>query len=90
VVRRLQQVLAGNRDPFLRAMAGRAVAATGCVVATAVQAYFVSYRRYRKPMVELGSAVESPFVGQWSIAGLLAHPSTASLATGARGPFKRG
>jgi hypothetical protein len=69
----LQQALAGNRDPFLRAMAGRAMVATGCAVTLAVLAYFVSYRRYRKLMVESGSAVESPSVRQWSIAGLLAR-----------------
>jgi hypothetical protein len=54
-------------------MAGRAAVATGCAVATAVLGYFVSYRRYRRLMVESGSAVESPGVRQWSIARLLAR-----------------
>jgi hypothetical protein len=76
----LQQALAGNRDPFLRAMAARAAVATGCAVAAALLAYFVSYRRYRKLMVESGSAVESPSVRQWSIAGLLARePHEAAI-----------
>lgn len=48
----LHQVMSGDRDPFLRALAQRAMAALALAVALSLVTYVFSYRRHRKLLVE--------------------------------------
>jgi hypothetical protein len=48
----LDRVLAGSRDPFLIAAASRALGATAIAIAVAAAAYWVSYRRSQRLIVE--------------------------------------
>ncbi len=69
----LHEVLLGARDPFLEDMAQRAWTATAIATLLALSTYLISYRRYRRLMLESPSALEGPRMRQWSILRLLAR-----------------
>ena len=48
----LHQALSGNRNPFFAAMASRGLAAVAAAAALSALLYLVSYRRYRKLLLE--------------------------------------
>jgi hypothetical protein len=68
----LDQALIGVRDPFFTSMAQRALLAAGIAVALAVGTYYISYRRYRKLLLEAPVRVATSRVWQWSPIRLLA------------------
>jgi len=55
----LDQTLIGKGDPFFTAMAQRALFAAGIAVALAIVTYYISYRRYRKLLLEAPVRVAS-------------------------------
>ena len=55
----LHQALTGGSDPFFTAMAQRAEFAAGIAVALAMSTYFVSYRRYRRLLLEAPARLQS-------------------------------
>jgi putative ABC transport system permease protein len=69
----LRQTLAGDRDPFCAAMAQRAYAAAGIALTLAICAYLISYRRYRKLLLESPARLAAPGVWRWSVIRLLAR-----------------
>ena len=69
----LHEYLLGDRDPFLAAMAGHAVAAVLLAVALALATYMISYRRYRTLWVENQVRLGAPHRRQWSVVSLLAR-----------------
>ena len=69
----LHQTLTGVRDPFSAAMAQRAQFAAGIAVALAVITYFISYRRYRKLLLEPPVHPGTSRVWRWSPIRLLAR-----------------
>jgi hypothetical protein len=69
----LHQTLSGVRDPFFQVMAQRALLAAGGVPALALVTYFISYRRYRKLIVEAPARLTTSRVRQWSVIRLLAR-----------------
>jgi hypothetical protein len=56
----LYQKLAGNADPFLDQMAGRALVTLGAVSVLTVLSYLVSYHRYRRLLLETPVHLEVP------------------------------
>jgi hypothetical protein len=56
----LHEYLLGDRDPFLTAMAGRAVTGLGGAIGIAVLTYWLSYRRYRRLLLEAPDRVAVP------------------------------
>jgi hypothetical protein len=68
----LHEWLLGARDPFFDSMARRALAATAGVAVLSLLMYLVSYRRYRRLLLESPSALAGPRLRQWSILRLLA------------------
>ena len=68
----LNRKLTGEGDAFLLGMAHRALVATGIAVAVAVAAYWVSYRRYRKLLLEAPVRLAAPRAWRWSLLRLLA------------------
>ena len=69
----LHQVLVGEHDAFFMTMAQRAVVASGIAVALAAGAYLVSYRRYRKLLLESPVRLRTPRIWRWSLLTLLAR-----------------
>jgi hypothetical protein len=68
----LDQMLIGKGDPFFTAMAQRALFAAGIAVALAIVTYYISYRRYRKLLLEAPVRVAASRVWRWSPIRLLA------------------
>lgn len=76
----LQQTLAGRGDPFCAAMAHRGGIAAAGAFALAILTYYVSYRRYRKLMVEAQVHLTAGMVWRWSMLRLLARtPRRAAI-----------
>ena len=69
----LHQTLTGDRDPFFVAMARRAQFAAGLVVVLAIFTYFISYRRYRKLLLEAPVRLARARIWRWSVLKLLAR-----------------
>jgi hypothetical protein len=69
----LHEKLLGDRDPFLGAMASRALLAGAAAGILAALAYVVSYKRYRKLLLESSFEVARPARRQWTLLGLLAR-----------------
>ena len=69
----LHQVLTGDSDPFFVAMARRAQLAAGLVVVLALFTYFLSYRRYRKLLLETPVQLARVRIWRWSLLKLLAR-----------------
>ena len=68
----LQQRLLGDRDAFYGAMAERAWIGLALAVSIMVLSYVVSYRRYRRLLVEAPVFIETPRRHQWSLLNLIA------------------
>ena len=62
----LHQRLTGDPDPFFAAMAGRSWLAAGIVLALAILGYLVSYRRYRRLLLESPVRLAIPIAWRWS------------------------
>lgn len=78
----VDQMIAGNTEPFARRLAEIAVSAVALTAATALLTYLWSYRRQRTRVIESGGSSESaPRVREWS-AKLADHmiPNSRSLA----------
>lgn len=69
----LREHMLGEGDPFLAAMANRALLAVAGAAGLAVLAYVVSYRRYRRLLLESSFEVARPVRRRWSVLGLLAR-----------------
>lgn len=69
----LHERVLGDRDPFLAAMASRALLAAAVAAILAMLAYVVSFRRYRRLLLESSFDVARPARRQWSVLGLLAR-----------------
>ena len=76
----LHETLLGARDPFFDEMARRAVLASVSAVALAAVTYLVSYRRYRRLILEAPIAAPRSQARAWSVAGLLARESAVRTA----------
>ncbi len=69
----LHETWNGGATPFLSAMARRAENAAAIAVALAVVSYFLSYRRYRKLLLETPDRVDTSGIWRWSLIRLLAR-----------------
>jgi putative ABC transport system permease protein len=69
----LHRSLTAPGDPFFSAMSTRGVCAASLAVALSVVAYLVSYRRYRKLLIETPVRLPSPHTWPWSLSRLLAR-----------------
>jgi len=69
----LHQTLIGDSDGFSTAMAQRAQTGSAIAVTLAIAAYFISYRRYRKLLLEAPVRLATPGVWRWSVVRLLAR-----------------
>lgn len=69
----LHQTLVGEGGAFSHVMAQRAELAAGIALALAIGTYFVSYRRYRKLLLETPVRLATPGVRRWSPVQLLAR-----------------
>lgn len=69
----LHQMLSGERDAFFVSMAQRALIASGSAVALAAVQYLISYRRYRKLLLESPVRLAAPRIWRWSLLKLLAR-----------------
>ena len=69
----LHEAILGDRDPFLAAMARRALAGLGLAVALAAMGYVLSYARYRRLLLEAPDRVSPPRRFRWSVLHLLAR-----------------
>ena len=67
------ETLMGSRDAFCVWASGTAQLATGSAVAAALLAYAVSYRRYRKLMLETPDRLTGMRIGSWRFTSLLAR-----------------
>lgn len=68
----LHEWLLGDRDPFFAAMAGRAMLGAAAAVGLAALMYLVSYRRYRRLLVEAPAARTRSRM-PWSLLDLLSR-----------------
>jgi hypothetical protein len=68
----LHQSLIGQHDPFFASMAQRAQLAVGISLALAIATYLMSYRRYRKLLLEVPVRLSTPRVRRWSLLAILA------------------
>lgn len=76
----LRDVLLGGRNPFLIAMAYRALAALSVAVTLTGLTYMLSYRRYRSLLIEAPVEIPPPRKRQWRLLGLLARtPRQAAI-----------
>jgi hypothetical protein len=69
----LHQTLAGGEDPFFASMAQRALLAAGLAFALAIATYLISYRRYRKLLLETPVGLAASRVWRGGLIRLLAH-----------------
>ena len=69
----LHEYLLGDRDPFLTAMATRAVTALLAAIGLTLFTYLISYRRYRKLLVEAPVWAPARRVRHWSLLRLVAR-----------------
>jgi hypothetical protein len=69
----LHQTLNGVRDPFYTTMARRALSAAVGAPALAGVTYLISYRRYRKLIVEAPDPLATTSVRRWSLIRMLAR-----------------
>jgi hypothetical protein len=69
----LDRVLAGSRDPLLVAISSRALTASAAVIGLAALTYWVSYRRFRRLIVESPERAVRPRRFSWSPLDLLAR-----------------
>jgi putative ABC transport system permease protein len=69
----LYERLAGKGDPFQTSMSQRALLVTAIAITVAAASYLVSYRRYRKLLLEAPARLETPRVWRWSVLRLLAR-----------------
>ena len=68
----LCQSLSGDADPFYQRMAARGLIAMGAAAVLTLLSYIVSYRRYRKLLLEAPVHLEVPSRRQWSLFRLVA------------------
>jgi hypothetical protein len=69
----LHQSLAGESSAFFAAMADRARAAVWFALVLSLLAYFVSYRRYRKLLIEAPERPQGARARRWTLPRLLAR-----------------
>ncbi len=69
----LYERMAGDGDAFFLTMAQRALAAAELAVVLAMGTYLVSYRRYRKLLLESPVELGTPGIWRWSLLRLLAR-----------------
>ena len=69
----LHESLIGKADGFLTAMTQRAQLASIYAVALAILTYYISYRRYRRLLLEAPVRLAASRVWQWSLIRLLAR-----------------
>ena len=67
----LHESLLGDPDPFFHAMATRALSAVAAAAVLMAFTYLVSYRRYRKLLVEAPVQFEAPRKRQWGMIRML-------------------
>ncbi len=67
----LHEAVLGDRDPFLNEMAARGLAAVSAAAVGSVLFYLISYRRYRRLLLESPVEVAVPRVRCWSALALL-------------------
>lgn len=67
----LHERILGDRDPFMTAMASRALLAVAAAAVMAILTYLVSYRRYRRLLLEAAFEAVTPPARRWSLARLL-------------------
>jgi hypothetical protein len=76
----LHQSLVGEREPFNRVLALRAVFGFTTALAFALAAYFLSYWRYRRLLLEPRGAAPSPTTRRWSLVStLVRNPQRAAI-----------
>lgn len=68
----LHEYLLGDRDQFFASMAGRAVTSVLAAVGMTAITYLISYRRYRKLLVEAPVWAPARRSHRWSLLGLVA------------------
>jgi hypothetical protein len=68
----LHECLLAKSSPFFDAMAQRALVVLGIAVALAAGSYFISYRRYRKLLLEAPVRTPAAGVWRWNLSRLLA------------------
>jgi len=69
----LHETLTGEGDAFFAAMAYRAKFAAGFALALAIATYFISYRRYRKLLLETPVRLAASRVWRWGLIRVLAR-----------------
>jgi len=69
----LHQTLTWEHEAFFMSMAQRALIASGIAVALALGTYLISYRRYRKLLLESPMRLVTPRVWRWGLLRLLAR-----------------
>ncbi|MBI4873225.1 MAG: ABC transporter permease [Acidobacteria bacterium] len=69
----LDRTLAGDRDPFLAAMAVRGLAAAAGALTLAALTYLVAFRRYRKLLLEAPDGTARRAARRWSLIRLVAR-----------------
>ena len=69
----LDRVLAGSRDPILLSASSRALPATAVAIGVAALGYVLSYRRFRKLLIESPERAVRPHDRMWSPVDLLAR-----------------
>jgi len=69
----LHQTFVGESDPFFTAMAHRAQLAAAIALSLALATYLLSYRRYRKLLLESPVRLAAPRTWRWSLLRLLAR-----------------
>ncbi len=76
----LHETLLGDKDPLFQAMAHRALLALGAVAALSGLTYLLSYRRYRRLLVDAPVEIAPPHSERWSLLNLLARtPRQAAI-----------
>ena len=69
----VREVLLGNRDPFWSGMAVRGVRALALAIVLTLLLYLLSYRRYRKLLLEGAARGETSRIWRWSPLHLLSR-----------------
>jgi hypothetical protein len=69
----LHERILGDRDPFFNSMAQRALWAAAAAPLLALLTYVLSFRRYRRLLLEASFSVPAPRARKWSLLGLLAR-----------------